>query len=120
MFVAADKSEILLHETPFCPRGELRNRMKLGVVFRWRDADGAHEGQGITRDLSPKGIFVRTASLPSIKGIVRCYVLLPSLTDGETEEVDLEATVIGRVVRTEHSDDCGFAVEARVFVLARI
>jgi PilZ domain len=120
VIAAAEKFGSLLEGTQFRRRVESRNRMKLNVVFRWKDADGAHEAEGITRDLSPKGIYVNTAFPPAIHGVVRCYMLLPSLTDDETETGDLEATVIGRVVRTDSSDHCGFAVAARVFVLARV
>jgi hypothetical protein len=120
VIASSTKPWIVQYRTKLSPRRVSRTPLRLSVVFCWRDADGVHESEGTTRDISPQGLFVETPDASLVHGVVRCFMLLPSLLDTRLEESDLEATVVGRVIRTERSGVSGFAVQSRVFVLRRV
>jgi len=65
--------------------------------FSWKDAGGVRiEGQGLTRDISEKGVFVLTPQVPPSGTSVRLEVRAPSLSGS-----DLLIQSRGQVVRVE-------------------
>jgi hypothetical protein len=120
VIASVTKPWIARYRTKLSPRMGSRTPLRLNVVFRWKDAYGVHESEGTTRDISPRGLFIETPDASFVQGVVRCFILLPPLLDAGWEESDLEATVVGRVIRTESSGVSGFAVQSRVFVLRRV
>ena len=93
-------------------RRELRYRFDAPAVFSWAAADGRRfQGEGITRDISLKGAFILTATMPPPGCPVHVDLLLPSLTG---ERPMMRVTGMARVIRTEHPlssiSSHGFAV----------
>ena len=59
-------------------RGATRFRLRLAVVFSWRDEQGIVQGsEGWSRDLSSRGIYVRADMLPPVGTAVEMNVFLP-------------------------------------------
>lgn len=81
-------------------RRELRYRFDAPAVFSWAAADGRRfQGEGITRDISLKGAFILTATMPPPGCPVQVDLLLPSLTGTSPM---MRVTGKALVIRTEH------------------
>jgi hypothetical protein len=96
-------------------RSLARVRLRLPIIFRWKDGAGVHAGLGVTRDMTAKGMFVDVteSECPPTSVILRCDLLVPSLDEKEPNAV-IEAVSVGRVVRNEKG---GFAVRNKRFML---
>ena len=59
-------------------RGSKRFRLRLAVVFSWRDTQGiVQSGEGASRNISSRGIYVRTKLAPPVGTAVEMNVFLP-------------------------------------------
>lgn len=59
-------------------RGSKRFRLRLAVVFSWRDPQGiVQSGEGSSTNISSRGIYVRTKSAPPVGTAVEMNVFLP-------------------------------------------
>ncbi len=80
-------------------RGAARFRLRLAVVFSWRDEYGIVQGsEGWSRDLSSRGIYVRTKIAPPEGSSIEMNVFLPQL-GYEIRTAEIHAK--GRVVRID-------------------
>jgi hypothetical protein len=100
-------------------RGAMRFRLRLPVVFSWRDARDAVQGsEGYSRDLSSRGIYVQSELAPPAGASVEMYVLLPQ---PEYQIHPAELHTQGRVVRIEgppaSSQPFGFAAMNHTIML---
>jgi hypothetical protein len=69
------------------------------VLFAWEGPDGIlHEGKGIARDISDRGVFVVALSCPPVNARVDVDVHLPSL---EVKGGAVELHGEGKVVRVD-------------------
>ena len=90
-------------------------------MFFWKDArDTQHEGIGLTRDISVRGLFVFTTSPPPLESDVKLKAFLPP---GRSAVPPLRIQGQGRVVRVDAAHGgqprAGFAVAGERFVLRR-
>ena len=90
-------------------------------MFFWEDArDTQHEGIGLTRDISVRGVFVFTTSPPPLESDIKLKAFLPP---GRSAVPPLRIHGRGRVVRVEAARSgephAGFAVAGERFVLRR-
>jgi hypothetical protein len=98
-----------------------RYRLEFPAMFFWKDARGTqHEGVGLTRDISVRGVFIFTSSPLSLESDAKLKVFLPpSRSAGPPVGMHLR----GRVVRVEAvrggEARAGFAVAGRHFSLRR-
>lgn len=87
-----------------------RFRLRLAVLFSWRDAQGRlQSGKGWSRNIGSRGLYVRTDTAPPIGALLEMNVFLPELgykihtaeihAKGQVARIDCER--IGRA--------CGFA-----------
>ena len=88
-------------------------------MFFWKDArDTQHEGIGLTRDISVRGVFVFTTSPPPLDANIKLKVLISP--GGQVLPVRIFGQ--GQVVRVEPapaSVPAGFAVAGRRFVFRK-
>jgi len=91
-----------------------RNRFNVsaGVTFEWSDANGMERcGQGVTRDISAKGLFIFSDCLPPAKVDLRLEVLFGSVVEAGS---NLQLKAEGVVLRVETAPNLatlgGFAV----------
>jgi hypothetical protein len=103
------------------PRKHYRYELAVPVMFFWKDArDIQHEGVGLTRDISDRGVFVFTTSPPPLESEVKLKVFLPP---GRSAAPPLRILGQGRVVRVDAAHDgearAGFEVAGARFVLRR-
>jgi hypothetical protein len=101
-------------------RERARFSVRAGVTFEWHDAQGVQRGgQGVTRDVSSKGLFISSACLPPTKADLRLEVLFGSVVG---EESNLRLEVEGLVLRVEPAThfavSSGFAVLNKSYNLA--
>ena len=90
-------------------------------MFFWKDArDTQHEGIGLTRDISVRGLFAFTTSPPPLESEVKLKAFLPP---GRSAVAPLQIHGQGRVVRVDaaHGGEAraGFAVAGERFHLRR-
>ena len=90
-------------------------------MFSWKDArDTPHEGIGLTRDISVRGLFAFTTSPPPLESEFKLKAFLPP---GRSAVPPLQIYGQGRVVRVDaaHGGEprAGFAVAGEHFVLRR-
>ena len=90
-------------------------------MFFWKDTrDTQHEGIGLTRDMSVRGLFVFTTSPPALESDVKLKAFLPP---GGSAVAPLQIHGQGRVGRVDaaHRGEprAGFAVAGERFVLRR-
>jgi hypothetical protein len=106
---------MLLHSTPTSRVAErrtaLRYPLRLPVVFSWQDENGRVQGgDGYSRDLGSRGIYVYSEVVPPLGVSVEMNVFLPR---PEHSARPSEIHAIGRVVRSERHGSpargCGFA-----------
>jgi hypothetical protein len=92
-------------------RGAARFRLRLAVVFSWRDEHGIVQGsEGWSRDLSSRGIYVGAEIAPPVGTTVEMNVFLPE-PGYQIRAAELHAK--GRVVRIDRrataAESPGFA-----------
>ena len=85
-------------------RQSKRYQLKTAVKFSWESPqDGICRGEGVTRDISPSGVFVLTHNRLPLGTTVKLEVVLPS---SRKEASGASLRTRGRVVRSEQ---LGFA-----------
>jgi hypothetical protein len=90
-------------------RGATRFRLRLAVVFSWRDEHGNVQGsEGWSRDLSSRGIYGRSEMVLPVGAVVERNVFLPE-PGYQIRAAELHAK--GRVVRVDRhtGNQSGFA-----------
>ena len=91
-------------------RGATRFQLKLVVAFSWTNEEGELQtGEGRTRDLTSRGIYVQSETMPPVGAHVEMDVIFPQPVS-LTSPAELHAG--GRVVRIEQttaSQPGGFA-----------
>jgi hypothetical protein len=99
-------------------RGSKRFRLRLAVVFSWRDAQGiVQSSEGLSCNISSRGIYVRTKSAPPAGSAVEMNVFLPQ------PAYDIRAAEIhakGHVTRIDQEtipQMCGFAAMNRTVLI---
>ena|SRR5712691_3327623 len=93
-------------------REQTRYGLRALVDFDWTDTEGVpHRGQGFTRDISPKGMFIYSDSQPPAKADIRVEVALHSIAKAVTNLwMGAEALVIRVERATGPGIDRGFAI----------
>jgi len=96
-------------------REQFRYGVRALVDFEWMDEGVLRSGQGLTRDISSKGMFIYSDSEPPTKADLRVKVSIGSVAEGFTN-VQLRANAL--VVRVEPSSitgiQHGFAILNRI------
>jgi len=80
-------------------RSAVRYPIRASVVFAWQGPQGPLQGQGVTRDISKAGVYIRTPTSPPTAVAVQMEILLPSI---EPEGKAVKVLSEGRVIRIEH------------------
>jgi hypothetical protein len=97
-------------------RHAVRYPIRASVVFAWQGPAGWLNGEGITRDISGRGAFVRTPTCPPIDVTVEMEIFLPPI---EPRGKSMTVATSGRVIRVEHFAEnealSGFAVLGQGF-----
>lgn len=107
-----------MNETVRERRSSKRFRLRLAVVFSWRDAHGLlQSGEGCSWNISSRGIYVRTKFAPPAGSSVEINVFLPRpVYDIRAAEIHAK----GQVTRTEQGPQaqvCGFAAANRTVLI---
>jgi hypothetical protein len=97
-----------------------RYQVSAQVFFFWAHNGSPEEyGQGITRDINPSGVYVRTQALPQVGDRILVDIMLPKLIDPGS---GMHLTGDGLVVRVDPPDERssnpsegGFAASIRFF-----
>jgi PilZ domain len=99
-------------------RKSKRFRLRLAVVFSWRDERGAlQSGEGCSCDISGRGIYVRTGCAPAAGNVVEMNVFLPQPAyDIRAAEIHAKGQVM-RVDQGRRGQVCGFAAMNRSVVI---
>ena len=103
---------------------ERREQIRLGVralvKFEWFDGQGAlHREQGFTRDISSKGLFIFSDSLPPAKIDLQVEVFFGNISGAEPNlELSAKTLVIRLEPATSSGASGGFAVLNRSYTLA--
>lgn len=79
-------------------RHAVRYPIKAPVVFTWQGPAGWLRGDGITRDISGKGAYIRTSTCPPIEVTVELEIFLPPIAVGGKS---MTVATTGQVVRVE-------------------
>src|SRR5450759_2795419 len=84
--------------------------MRVPVIFRWKGSRSIHfQGEGSTRDISVAGVYVLTATCPSVNSIMQMEVVLPRLHGAAKTRIKADM----KVLRIEHDiageGRCGFS-----------
>ncbi len=94
---------------------ELRKRRRFTLsapaFFCWQRPDGnLQQGEGTTRDIGGRGVFVVCASNPPVNGGIEIDIYLPAV--GATGR-SIHLYGQGTIIRCEQLDghDCGFAAD---------
>jgi hypothetical protein len=99
-------------------RRTVRYSIKAPVMFIWQSPAGSLRGEGVTRDVSGKGAYIRTPTCPPKEVTVQMKIFLPPL--GPTSK-PLNVTTEGQVIRIDHPAPNeklgGFAVLSEGFAL---
>jgi hypothetical protein len=85
-------------------RQQTRYGVRALVNFEWMDEDVPRQGQGITRDISPKGMFIYSEAKPPAKADVRVDV---SFQDFPFTAKDIQMSAKGVVIRVESTTGPG-------------
>ena len=99
-------AEAFAGRTEIAARGEhlaelrhaVRYPIKAPVVFAWQGPVGWLRGDGITRDISGKGAYIRTSTCPPTGVTVEIEIFLPPVAVGGKS---LTVATSGQVVRVE-------------------
>ena len=90
-----------------CLERERRELIRYGVQalvnFEWMDEEVLRRGQGVTRDISPKGMFIYSEAKPPAKSDLRVDI---SFHDDTTAK-DVQMKARGLVIRVEPSTGPG-------------
>ena len=95
---------------------ERREQIRFGVHalvdFEWLDGEGVRqEGRGLTRDISPKGLFIYSDSQPLAKADLQVEVFFASVTGANTNlQLRTKALVLRGEPATRHGERHGFAL----------
>jgi len=96
-----------------------RFSVRASATFEWRDPQGVQRrGQGVTRDISAKGLFVFSESLPPLKVDLRLEVLFGSVGEEGNLQLEVEALVLRVEPATGLGTSSGFAVLNKSYSLA--
>jgi len=88
------------------------------VNFEWMDEGILRRGQGLTRDISSKGMFIYSHSGPPTKADLEVEVLLPPVAGAATKfRISAKALVIRVEPTTKFGEHGGFAVLNRSHIL---
>jgi hypothetical protein len=68
--------------------------LRVPVLFEWRDGGAKHQAAGISRDVSPEGLYVLSDVCPRRQSVTRCRLVLPALETASPE-------VIGGVITAD-------------------
>ena len=95
-----------------------RFRLRLAVVFSWRDEDGIlQSSDGCSCNISSRGIYVRTKCAPRPGNSVEMNVFLPQPAfDIRTAEIHAKGQVT-RVDQGTRARVCGFAAMNRTVLI---
>ena len=95
-----------------------RFRLRLAVVFSWRDEDGIlQSSDGCSCNISSRGIYVRTKCAPRPGNSVEMNVFLPQPAfDIRTVEIHAKGQVT-RVDQGARAQVCGFAAMNRTVLI---
>jgi len=95
-----------------------RFRLRLAVVFSWRDEDGIlQSSDGCSCNISSRGIYVRTKCAPRPGNSVEMNVFLPQPAfDIRTVEIHAKGQVT-RVDQGTRAQVCGFAAMNRTVLI---
>lgn len=96
-----------------------RYNVQLTTRFFWTQAEQQQmSGEGMTRDISSTGLYVRTATCPPLHAFVRFEMSLPKTRTAS----DLRICGCGEVCRVDDAEDIkGFAVvNTRKFRVSRV
>jgi hypothetical protein len=87
-----------------------RFRLRLAVLFSWRDAQGRlQSGEGWSRDIGSRGIYVSTDTAPPIGTLLEMNIFLPELGYKiRTAEIHAKGQV-ARIDCELAGQTCGFA-----------
>lgn len=117
-FEADELLEYRLRRAGGPPRTIQRHPARFAVSFSWKDETGKRRSsKGVTRDISARGMFVRTSTVPPPSAVVRCELELPAL-DTRAPDIVHHAVAVGRVIRSDQDlppSERGFALRTRVF-----
>lgn len=93
-------------------REQTRFNVRASVTFEWWDAQGVQRcGQGVTRDVSSKGLFIFSDCLPPAKVDLRLEVLFGSVVEeGSNLQLEAEALVLRVEPAANLGASSGFAV----------
>jgi PilZ domain-containing protein len=107
-----------MNETQTERRKSRRFRLRLAVVFSWRDEHGAlQSGEGYSCDISGRGIYVRTRCAPAAGNSMEMNVFLPQPAyDIRAAEIHAKGQVM-RVDQGRRGQVCGFAAMNRSVVI---
>lgn len=100
-------------------RAASRYSLSANVVFSWQEERGVRlKGEGITRDMSTKGVFVYSVVLPPERAPITMEVAFPPLREGASP---VRIHLHGQVMRVESypADPVhnGFAVASESTIL---
>ena len=92
-------------------RSSVRYPVRASVLFTWQGPGGPLQGEGITRDISRIGVYVRTPTSPPLAVKVQMEIFLPPI---EPQGKAVKVLSEGPVIRVEHPSanegQSGFAV----------
>lgn len=99
-------------------RGSRRFRLRLAVVFSWRDAQGmVQSGEGSSCDISSRGIYVQTKMAPPVGTSVEMNVFLPQPAYYiHAAEIHAKGQVT-RIAQGPRDQVCGFAAMNRTVLI---
>jgi hypothetical protein len=99
-------------------RGSRRFRLRLAVVFSWRDAQGmVQSSEGSSCNISSRGVYVRTKMAPPVGTSVEMNVFLPQPAyDIHAAEIHAKGHVI-RIDQGSLAQVCGFATMNRTVLI---
>jgi hypothetical protein len=99
-------------------RNSKRFRLRLAVVFSWRDEHGIlQSSEGCTCNISGRGLYVRTKCAPPAGNAVEMNVFLPQLAyDIRAVEIHAKGHVT-RIDQGPRAQVCGFAAMNRTVLI---
>lgn len=96
-------------------RSAIRYLVTLKVEFRWTDSHGVPRlGQGVTRDISPRGTYVLASNCPPRDTKVQIeFELSPEAHELPALQIGAEGSVLRAKPTTSRAGRQGFAVQLR-------
>jgi hypothetical protein len=116
--VGVEDNAAIMKESITERRRSKRFRLRLAVVFSWRDAQGmVQSGEGSSFDISSRGIYVRTKMAPPVGTSVEMNVFLPQPAfDIHAAEIHAKGHVT-RIDQGSLAQVCGFAAMNRTVLI---